>query len=550
MENHGFISLVGGIFLLLYGFRLMVDCLRESTAERLRKLLRNITNNRLRGFGVGVVVSSVTQSSTVGTVLLVGMVSAGLLSLQRTLGVILGMNVGTTLFVQLIAFRLFDYALHGLMLVAMGTVLFIYGKRSWISLMGKGILGLGFVFFAFKLMWDGSVFVKDNKTFLSFVTICLDHPILLISLSTIIAGAIHNSAAVIGMAMALGGQGIIGLESALLIVLGANIGTCTTAWITSLGAGVEARQVALAHVLFKFFGVLICYPLLHYLVILVSHTASDIPRQIANAHSLFNLGLAVIFLPMTGLMSRLVQFIIPTLLPQTESGTNSLQERYLKTPDVALGMATREVFRMADLVKEMIRDSIRVFVKEETYLLEEIKKKEAQVDRIEQNLRLYLARIPTDNLPDQEISQKFFLINISSDIETIGDIICRNILKLAIKKTSNGYQFSENGFQEIRAFHHQVLKNFEMAISALITNNSKLAKRIRRKRFTFSLQQKWLHRAHIERLERGLPESLESTSIHMDLLENLYQINMAVCRILRPISQRAYRFSANPDYCN
>src|SRR3989304_3199197 len=270
------ISFLGGIALLLYGIRLAGEGLQKAAGGRLRAILTSLTKNRYIGIGVGAAITAILQSSSAATVMLVGFVSSGLMTLNQTIGVILGADIGTTVTVQLLAFRVYDVA-----------ILFI----------------------------------------------------------------------AIGMALALSLQNLMTLDVAIPIILGANIGTCAAAILTSIGANLEARQVAAAHTLFKVIGVALFYPLIVPFKEVIEYTAADIPRQIANAHTLFNVAIAVIFLPLANPFARLVRRIIPDGEGEERFGPKYLDPHVLNTPPLALGQATREALRMSDIAQWMLKES-------------------------------------------------------------------------------------------------------------------------------------------------------------------------------------------------
>ena len=357
-----FVSLSSGILLLLYGIKLLNDGLQGAVGSKIRSLLRSLTSNRLTAVGAGAFITGLIQSSSATSVMLVGFVSAGLMSFRQTLGVILGADIGATLTVQLIAFHSLDYSL---IFIGAGLAFITFTKQALTKNLGQGILGFGFVFLSLKIMTDGLTPLQGNELFRQVFVALTDTPLIGIVLSAGVTALIHSSAATMGIALALAKSGLIPLHAALYIILGANIGTCSTAFIASLRAPAEARRVAWAHVFFKVFGVILFLPFLGPFQTLAASTASDLPRQIANAHTLFNVIMAVLFLPFIGPFSKLIIKLVPEKAEEKKFGPLYLDDHVLGTPALALGQATREALRESDIVREMLIDSVKVFQRDD-----------------------------------------------------------------------------------------------------------------------------------------------------------------------------------------
>ena len=267
-----FISLFGGILLLLYGFSLLNDGLQNAAGPRIRSLLRSLTSNRLAAIGGGAFITGIIQSSSATSVMLVGFVSAGLMTFRQTLAVILGADIGATLTVQLIAFHVYDYAL---LLIGVGLSFFLFTQKTVTKNIGQGILGFGFVFLSVKIMTNAMLPVQGSPLVQQMFMALGQAPFVTIVVSAVITALIHSSAATMGIAIALAESGLISVHDALFIMFGANIGTCSTAFIASLRSPVEARRVAWAHMLFKVFGVILFLPFVTPFYTVVANTAAN-----------------------------------------------------------------------------------------------------------------------------------------------------------------------------------------------------------------------------------------------------------------------------------
>jgi len=524
-----YISLFGGILLLLYGIKLLNDGLQNAVGSRIRSLLRSLTSNRLTAIGAGAFITGLLQSSSATSVMLVGFVSAGLMSFRQTLAVILGADIGATLTVQLIAFHIYDYAV---LLVGIGISLSLFSQNNFKKNVGQGILGFGFVFLSLKIMTDAMIPLQGDELFRQVFIALIGTPFIGILLSALVTALIHSSAATMGIAIVLAKNDLIPLNSALFIILGANIGTCSTALIASLRSPAEARRVAWAHVLFKTLGVLIFLPFMGQFQDLVVRTAPDLTRQIANAHTLFNVVMALLFLPFIGVFSRLIVKLVPEKAEEKKFGPMYLDDHVLVTPSLALGQATREALRTSDIVREMLIDSVKVFQSDDTAPIFALKHKDNLVDLLDRQIRLYLTRLSSTNLTESQSRRAVVVLEVTRDLENIGDIVDRNIMPLALKRITKGFVFSEEGMGEITGFHKRTLENFDMAISAFANHDRDLAESVVRNKEELVLMERELVQAHLERLRKGFRESLETSHIHLDIIGNLARINSLVTHIV------------------
>jgi phosphate:Na+ symporter len=385
------LALFGGMALLLYGIQLTGDGLQRAAGARLRGLLTGLAQNRFMALASGALVTAVIQSSSATTVMLIGFVAAGLMAFRQTLGIILGADVGTTLTVQLIAFRITDYAL---LLVGLGfTMMFVAHRRAMKDL-GQAVLGFGLIFLGLKLILDGVAPLKENPLATQLIASVAGSAMLAVLTSAVFSALVHSSAATIGLALALATQGLLDLPGAIAIVIGANIGTCATALMAAVGASAEAKRVAVAHIAFKLLGAAVVFPFIHPFTTLVAATAHDAARQIANAHTLFNVGISLLFLPATPFAARAIE----ALVPDEPTGDNPFRTRYLDEraldqAALALGQATREALRMADVTQGMLRDVATVFRGDNQELLEDVERRDDQVDFLEREIKLFLARL-------------------------------------------------------------------------------------------------------------------------------------------------------------
>ena len=519
-------SLLGGTALLLYGVRLVGEGLQRAAGTRLRHVLSTLTGNRLKALAVGAGVTAVLQSSSATTVMLVGFASAGLLSLRQTIGVILGADVGTTLTVQLLAF---DLLAVSPLVVFVGWLLWTIG-RGTLRYIGQAVMGFGFLFLGMKLVSDGTAPLASSELFRDLLAALTGQPLILLLVAAVFTALVRSSAAVIGLALSLAASGLMPLSGAIPIIFGANIGTAATALFASIGQNAEALRVAAAHAAFKILGVLLFIPFAGVFESLIALTAPDVPRQIANAHTLFNVILAAVFLPFTHLAADLFTRLVPDrAVPAT--GAIYLNPQTIDTPAVALGQALRETLRMGDVVLQSLRDSLTVLERNDERLMREVIARDDVIDRLEEDIKQFLIGLGQQSLTEEQAERETALIFVIANLEEIGDVVEKNLMELAAKKIEGHHVFSGQGWAEIRELHVKVVENLELAMSALASQDPSIAEKIIRHKAVVNVLERQLRQTHIHRLHEGLRESIDTSSIHLDLLANLKRANSLVAGI-------------------
>lgn len=529
-------NFLGGLAIFLLGLNFLKEAIQHFAGERLRIVIQKFTLNRFFGVIWGAIFTIVLQSSTAMTVILVGLTQSGLLSLSQAMPILLGADIGTTVTVQLISFRLDKYALF---IVAIGFFLFFFGKRYRSRFVGQLVLGFGFIFYGIKILIDCSEPLQNSEIFLVIVKYFGENHFLCLLFSTIITALIHSSAATLGIVISLAISNVMTLDMAIPFIYGANIGTCFTALFAGIGSNANGKRTAVAHVMFKVIGVMLFYPFTKYFVDLIVLTDSNIARQIANAHTIFNISIAIILVPFSNLAVRFLKlFFIDSEREDEEFKPKYLDKSALSTPALALGYASREIMRMSSIVESMLRDTINVFIEHNMELLEDIQKRDDKVDILEREIKLYIVNIDRSFFTKEQKKQEFDLISFVSDLENIGDLINRTILEMARKMIRMGFRFSEEGEKEIIEFHKDVMEGFKLSITAFDTNSKELAMRAIKYKEILVEKERELKEAHIQRLHKGLKESINTSSIHLELLSHLRRANSIATRISYAILQK------------
>ncbi|NLN27532.1 MAG: Na/Pi cotransporter family protein [Firmicutes bacterium] len=515
------IGLLGGLALFLYGMELTSDGLQRTAAEKMKDIIQKLTTNPLMGVVVGIVVTVLLQSSTPTTVLLVGLTSAGLMTLPQSLGVTLGAGVGTTVTPLMMTFKIEQYAL---LAVAAGFVIMFVAKRQRTRFVGQVVLGVGFLFYGMKVMSDSVVPLRESEFFVNYLISLGDRPLIALLISTIFTAIIQSSAATVMLAISLATQGILPFEAALPIVFGANIGTCGTALLSSIGATTEAKRVAISHVVYKAIAAFLLLPLLEPFGALVRMTSDVMGRQIAYSHVLFNVAMVIIFIPFTSQMAWLMRKIVP----ERETEALTAQPKYLdrlalNTPSVALDLAEQEVLRLQGIVMEMVDAVGEMITARDEKLIAETLATEEIVDVLYKEVSQYLSDLSQTTMSDVDSQRIVALLHVVNDLEHIGDSIVK-IARNVQKKLEGGLRFSDLGREEMLAYHVQVRDVINAAFESFRKRDAALAQQVLSREADLTQDERELRESHIARLRSGLSETRSTTSIHLDVLNGLRQM--------------------------
>jgi phosphate:Na+ symporter len=530
--------LLGGLAIFLHGLGLAREGLQVLAGEKLRTTLFALSRNRVVGLASGAIVTTVVQSSTAVTVMLVGFAASSLLTLPQAMAVLLGADIGTTVTVQLIAFRVSAYAL---LVVALGFALRFSAKKRRVRYGGQALMGLGLLFFGMKLMTDATLPLRGSPLFTAVLEHLSTSPYAGLTAGAVITVLMQGSAPTVGLLLALATSGSMSMAAAAPLVLGANIGTTVTPILAAAGQPAEGKRVAVAHALFKLLGVACFLPFIGAFTRLAEWSAPDVSRQIANAHSIFNVLTAFAFLPFVGVGARLLSRFYQPGEAKERFGPRYLDPRAIATPALAFGDAQREFLRMADIVCDMVKDCLRCFEQNDLDLAAEIEARDDKVDILNREIRFYLARLGQEAMTREQADRQLELISLSNDVENVGDLVTRNILALARKKVAHGLAFSREGWAEIRDFHGKVCENFDLALAAFSTGDEELARKVLRHRQKLVEIEVELKEKHIARLNQGLRESLETSSVHLDLLAHLRTVNGQLGNLADAVVRRRER---------
>lgn len=511
------ILLVSGVALFLLGLQLASQSLEKLMANRLTSLLNKLSDHLFLSVGVGIALTTLLQSSGAVTSMLVGLGSARVITLRQVMGVIIGTAIGSTITVQLISLDISQYALP---LIAVSFFVYFRAKKATIKHVAQVVLGFGIVFLGIRLISFSAHHYAENELLKVFFSSLSENPGYSLLVSMIFCAFVQSSAITIGLAMSLAQAGAISFFDAMVWVYGANIGTTSVALIAASSGNYIGKQVAWAHFFYKTISVLIFYPFTTYAIEFLKQFDTTASRAIANGHLYFNIASAILFLPFVDLGARAIQKLFPKEASD-EFGVEFLSRDTYKSSALAISYAHREIMRAADITLSMIKDSIRLFDKYDSELISSIRERDNQIDFLFRETKMFL--LDHANQSQTVVHQNVMsMIMFLSDLERAADAIDINVLTLAIKKNALKVEFSPEGKQEIMTMHGELVKLASLTINAY--QNREMCKDAVQMKREFTKLELSLREHHVERLNKGMRDSINTSSIHMDLLSEFRRI--------------------------
>ncbi len=525
-----FVTLMGGTALMIYSIEEISRSVQYLAGSKFRSWINLFAANRMSAIVLGLVLSVLLSSSGAVTVMLVGLANARLFTLEQVFAVTLGASIGTTLIVHLFAFNISKY---GLLIMAAGVGLEAFSRSDKFTRIARGLLYLGMMFYSMSLIVSAGKEMEHNELFNYIIEYFKDRPIISLILATFFTAAIHSSAATIAFMMSLMVARHSDVYEAIPWVLGANLGTTTTAFFASFKTGALGKQAALGHLFCKLVGVALCFPLMNYLGKIAEQIGGDVSRQIATAHTLFNVALAVLFFPFISWGVAFVKRFVSDKDDKGEFSFHYLDPRTLESPELALAQAQREILRLSDIVEKMLTRSISLFEAGRIGEVESIKSMDQLADFLNRGIKLYLTKLSQKDMTPEQVQKEFELLLRTNDLENIGDIVDKNILELVKKKHKKGYVFSKEGWAEITAFHEKVVECVRVSTAYFTSRDPALVARLIVLKEQIEDLLIDLSEQHVQRLHQGVKESLDTTSVHLDLLGNLEHIAVLSTNFMR-----------------
>ena len=492
-----FTHILGGLALFLFSITMLSNTLKKIASIRLKQILQKATDNPLMGAATGSLVTFLVQSSSVTVLLLLGMVNAGVLNLRQAVHVILGSEIGTTITAQIVAFKV--KMLFYPMLV-LGFLTLSLARKEKLRNVGEIVFSLGMIFLSMKLMSDGSRPLKEFPAVLNAFQGFGTSPLIGILIGAIFTSITSSSSATTSLIIAMGMEGVIDLRSGIALMIGANIGTCTLELIAAIGTSLSARRTGLAQFLVNIIGASLFYPFLGPFAEAVSRTAQELPRHLANAHTLFNVTVSLLLMPFAGLLIKILEVIIPGSLRQDAETYGILDERFLKIPPLALAEVEEEINRMALITEEMLKLSRQAFFLRSKDAFKTVLDNEKIVDSIHEKAGNYLNRISTIMLNEEDRRKKRAYMHAITDIERVADL-AENIAAFAEQQDA---VFSEAALKEIEKLFNKTETIYSSAAQSLKRSRKSLARDITSMEESVDSLERQFREGFIHRTERGL----------------------------------------------
>lgn len=525
-------GILGGLAIFIYGANLMGEGLQKISGERIRHILGMLTSNPVLAVLVGTLVAFILQSSSATMIMTVGFVSAGLLTLPQAIGVIMGASLGTTLTVQLVAFPLSRYAYA---IAAIGFILFYFFKGKQVTYIGRSIFGFGLLFTGLTILSDAMNLLARDEFYSHLLLELSKYPVVGLLVGTLLTVVVQNSSATAALLQSLasqpaaGTQALLDLPAALPVLFGDAVGIAVIALLSTVGARVHAKRLAITQALFTIFGVLVfigLIPIIIGFVQLISPKGPEyqvIARQIANAHTTVHVLTVLICLPFTWLLAKIATFLVKGEKPEAEQSMLYLDDHILDNPSIAMDLATMELSRMATLAHRMMESARTAFTHSDMEAARKVSDMEDIVDMLQKKITKYLSTILSRcELTERQAIRLSGLMRTANDIERIGDH-CKNISEFAQHKETEHVPFSEEALSEINEAFKQLDQMTGDTIRALQTGDTSLANKVLSEENEVDHLEHQLRARHIERLNQGQCNP-QATITFIELIHNLERI--------------------------
>ena len=527
------LDLVGGVALLLWGLHMVHSGIVRAFGARIRHFLGSVLKSRFHAFTAGVGVTAVLQSSTATALMLSSFSASGLVDLVPALAVMLGANVGTTLIVQLLSF---DSSAVAPLLLVTGVVAFKRGTQTIVKDLGRVAIGLGLMLLSLHSLLSSLAPVEHAPVVRELFAAITGEPLLTLLIGAVLTWAAHSSVATILLTMSLAYSGFVTPTAALALVLGANLGSALNPLMEGMGSTNPAhRRLPVGNLINRLVGCIIFLPLLDPVVQLLQKIDPNPVRLAADFHTLFNVVMALVFLFPLGMISTMLERLLPDVKAADDPSVPLyLDETAIETPTVALACASRETLRMGDIIDSMLQQTMTAILTNDRKLVAQVCEKDNTVDRLHEAIKLYVIKVTHESLDDAEGQRAMEILSLAINLEHIGDIIDKNLMDLASKKIKRQLRFSDEGASELQEFHHIVRDNLKLAMTIFLSGDVKLARQLLDEKSRIRELEFAAAENHMNRLREGRIESLETSSLHLDILRDLKRIHSHICSAAYP----------------
>ncbi|ABE62870.1 Na/Pi cotransporter II-related protein [Nitrobacter hamburgensis X14] len=538
MGSLALLDLMGGIALLLWGLHMVRSGILRAFGPDLRWFLGKALRNRFAAFGAGLGLTALLQSSTATGLITSSFAAEGLVSLVPALAIMLGANVGTTLIVEVLSFNISAVAP---IFFVIGLVAFRSGARSRIKDVGRVFIGLGLMLLALHILLTTLAPAENAPGVRVFLNAITGDPILCILIGAAATWAVHSSVATVLLIMSLAYSQFVSPYAAFALVLGANIGSAVNPIVEGGRRDNPASyRLPLGNMLNRLIGVLLVAPFLQPIVDFMLAWQPNLATATATFHIAFNVMTAILFIGLLDGMARMLERILPERVPESDpSRPRYLDESALETPSLALADAARETLRMGDLVEAMLRKVMDAMMANDKSLVDQVSRMDDGVDGLDEAIKLYVTKLTRGSLDEREGHRSMEIIAFAINLEHIGDIIDKNLSELATKKIKHRFQFSPEGASELSAFHKRIMDSLRIAFGIFMSGNVDearwlIAEKVALRNFELAATE-----LHLDRLREGRLETIETTSLHLDVLRDLRRIHSHICSVAYPVLDAA-----------
>lgn len=532
------LNLLAAVALLIWGTHLVRTGILRVFGANLRQLIAHSVSSRFTAVLSGIGVTAVVQSSTATALIVSSFVGQGLVGLPAALAVMLGADVGTS--VMAVVFSM-DLSWLSPLFIFVGVVLFISRKDTAVGRVGRVLIGLGLMLLALRLITESTTVLTQSPTVRTLLGALTSDLLLEIFTGAILAIVAYSSLATVLLTAALAGSGGIPADVALGLVLGANLGSGVLAVLTTMKSNVQTRQVPLGNLFFKIIGVLIMTPLTGLWLQHVRPYVPETASLVVLFHLAFNIVVGIVCIGLTGTVARTVQRLLPVEKAQAAAGTRPqhLDPSALATPSLAISCAAREALHQADVVESMLLGLHKVIRTDDLQLAEDLRKLDDEVDGLYSAIKYYMTKISREALDEREGRRWADIISFTINMEQIGDIIERVLIDIEDKKIKKGRQFSEAGMEEINELHARLIDNLRLAMSVFLNGSVRDAQKLLEEKARFRDLEHAYSATHLARLSDNTVQSIETSSLHIDLISELKRINSLLCSVAYPILESA-----------
>jgi phosphate:Na+ symporter len=538
------LDLMGGVALLLWGLHMVHSGIMRAFGPDLRRLLAGALRNRFTAFAAGIGLTALLQSSTATALITSSFAADGLVGLVPALAIMLGANVGTTLIVQVLSFNI---AAVAPVLFVLGLVAFRSGARSRIKDAGRVSIGLGLMLLALHILLDTLAPAEDAPGVRIFMNAVTSDPILCIVIGAAVTWAVHSSVATVLLIMSLAYAHFVSPFATLALVLGANLGSAINPIFEGARRDNPASyRLPLGNLINRLVGVLLVAPFLRPITEISQAWQPDLAKLTAEFHIAFNVATAVLFIGLLDGMARLLEKLLPNRTQEADpSRPRYLDESALETPSLALADAARETLRMGDHVEAMLRKVMAAMMNNDRALVDQVSRMDNSVDALDEAIKLYVTKLTRGSLEEREGQRAMEIISFAINLEHIGDIIDKNLSELATKKIKRRFQFSPEGADELSAFHKRTMDSLRIAFGVFMSGDVNEARKLLAEKALLRNNELTATERHLDRLREGRPETLETTSLHLDVLRDLRRIHSHICSVAYPVLVAAGELSAS-----